>query len=419
MRASKARGVALITVLIMLSMLSALTLLLMMNLLEDARSSSVLERNLQLFYFAEAGIEEMRARLLYGSASQLPNLPTAATANWAGYIKADATVNIGNNNQGLDWPAYSAYNPKSEGTALGTAPYVLVKVFYNTEANKNRDIDEASGPTPCSGTPPDCLNTDTVVYLGPDGSGNLTRNLTGNGSPIRTIQAYATLDGRRELVEAEIVSAFVVLPDIEAVIRNSGNATFTGTAGTNITRTDNGTTLPAIKTVDTSPTGNYAGTVYEGAPPDAVETGASFYDVSSYVTAAADIFPSITDLVAATTTTPTEYEWDSFSTGSDTNPTLMYSDRSVDFDGGTAYGILVVNGDVDISSHEFHGLIIASGNAVLAGGGAAVFHVYGAVIAGGNLTISDGFDAALDLDAINNYLRAIRTKIITFREVRK
>jgi Tfp pilus assembly protein PilX len=55
---SGARGIVLVTVLIMLAMMSALTMLLTMNLMQDARASEVLQRNSQLFYAADAGVEE-------------------------------------------------------------------------------------------------------------------------------------------------------------------------------------------------------------------------------------------------------------------------------------------------------------------------------------------------------------------------
>ena len=403
MRAPRTKGIALITVLIMLSMMSGLTLLLMMNLLEDVRSSAVLEVNTRLFYAADAGLEEARTRLLYGATSQMSGLPATPTADWAGYIRKDTTTNV----LGLD-PAYDDYGSTSLDTGLGTPPFELVKIFYNTEANKNRDIDGVSG-----------LDSTTVVYLGDDGAGGLARNLTGTGSPIRTIQSYATVDGRRTLLETEIVSVFVTLPDVEAVVRNNGEATFNGTASTSINRTDNGTTLPAIRTGTSTPTGTFSGTVFPPTTPDEVETGASASDVDSYVAAAADVFTPITDLAAATTTSSSQYLWSSFSAGTDAAPALMYSDRSVKFNGGTAYGILVVDGDVDISSHDFHGLIIASGNAQLSGGGSAAYNLSGAIIAGGDLDFSGSFAAELDLDAINNYLQAIRTKVITFREIRK
>jgi hypothetical protein len=90
--------------------------------------------------------------------------------------------------RGFD-PAYSGYGSTSVATALGTPPFTLVKIFYNTEANKNCDIDGVSG-----------LDATTVVYLGSDGSGGLERNLTGTGSQIRTVQSFATSDGRREIV---------------------------------------------------------------------------------------------------------------------------------------------------------------------------------------------------------------------------
>ena len=403
MRASQISGMALITVLIMLSMMSALTLLLLMNLMEDIRSSAVLEVNTRLFYAADAGLEEARTRLLYGATSQISSLPATPTADWAGYIRKDSSINV----LGLD-PAYSGYGSTSLETALGTPPFELVKIFYNTEANKNRDIDGDSS-----------LDTTTVVYLGDDGAGGLARNLTGTGSPIRTIQSYATVDGRRALLESEIVSVFVTIPDIDAVIRSNGDGTFNGTSSTSVNRTDNGTTLPAIMTAGTSPTGTFSGTVFPPTTPDEVETGASTFDVDSYVAAAEGVFTPITDLVSATTTSDSQYLWSSFSAGTDAAPKLMYSDRSIKFNGGTAYGILVVDGDVDISSHDFHGLIIASGEALLAGGGSAAYNLSGAVIAGGDVDFSGSFAAELDLDAINNYLQSIRTKVITFREVRK
>ena len=345
MRASKARGVALITVLILLSMMSALTLLLMMNLLEDARSSSVLERNLQLFYFADAGIEEARARLLYGSASQLPSLPAVPTANWAGYIRSDTTVNI----LGLD-PAYGGYGSTSVATALGgTPPYVLVKIFYNTEANKNRDIDGVAG-----------LDATTVVYLGPDATtGNLTRNLTGNGVPIRTIQAYATLNGRRELVEAEIVPAFIISPTIDAVVRTNGDVTLQGNISVNGIDVTAGVTVDGVRAADTSPPTPSPPTqlFFPAAPNDMVGSVSPDYDVASYVAAASAAFTPITDLATPTVTQSDLYRYTGFAVGTDANPALMYSDRSVDINGNnnSAYGILIADGDVDLSNIAFYG----------------------------------------------------------------
>ncbi len=402
MRASRTKGIALITVLIMLSMMSGLTLLLLMNLLEDVRSSAVLEVNTRLFYAADSGIEEARTRLLYGSSSQMSSLPSTPTADWAGYIRKDSSTNV----LGLD-PAYDGYGSTSLETALGTPPFELVKIFYNTEANKNRDIDGVSG-----------LDATTVVYLGDDGAGGLARNLTGTGSPIRTVQSYATVDGRRALLESEIVSAFVVLPDVEAVIRNNGEATFNGSFS--VDREDGGSTLPGVKTGDSSPD-SYSGTIFPPTTPDEVEDSASpDYDVDSYISAAADVFTPITDLATPTNTSDTLYRYNAFSEGADTSPELIYSDRSVTINGNGAstYAILVVNGDVDLSSLAFYGLIIASGDLTFSGGG-SVHNIYGAAIADGDLTLGGSFDLSLDLDRISNYLQSIRTKVITFREVRK
>ena len=406
MTSSKARGVALITVLILLSMMSALTLLLMMNLLEEARASSTLERNLQLFYYADGGIEEARARLLYGSASQLPNLPAVPTANWAGYLRADANVNI----PGLD-PAYNGYASTSVATALGTPPYVLVKIFYNTEANKNRDIDGVAG-----------LDATTVVYLGPDGSGNLTRNLTGNGVPIRTIQAYATLNGRQELVEAEIVPAFIISPAIEAVVRTNGDVTLQGNISVNGIDGTAGVTVDGVRAADSSPPspGPPNQMFFPPAPNDMVGSVSPDYDVASYVAAASAAFTPITEMATPTVIQSDLYRFNAFAVGSDANPALMYSDRSVTINGNnnSSYGILIVDGDVNLSNLAFYGLIICSGDFDVGGGG-SVHNLYGAAIAGGDFEGGGSYELALDMTRISNYLQSIRTKVITFREVRR
>ena len=406
MTSSKARGVALITVLILLSMMSALTLLLMMNLLEEARASSTLERNLQLFYYADGGIEEARARLLYGSASQLPNLPAVPTANWAGYLRADANVNI----LGLD-PAYNGYASTSVATALGTPPYVLVKIFYNTEANKNRDIDGVAG-----------LDATTVVYLGPDGSGNLTRNLTGNGVPIRTIQAYATLNGRQELVEAEIVPAFIISPAIGAVVRTNGDVTLQGNISVNGIDGTAGVTVDGVRAADSSPPspGPPNQMFFPPAPNDMVGSVSPDYDVASYVAAASAAFTPITEMATPTVIQSDLYRFNAFAVGSDANPALMYSDRSVTINGNnnSSYGILIVDGDVNLSNLAFYGLIICSGDFDVGGGG-SVHNLYGAAIAGGDFEGGGSYELALDMTRISNYLQSIRTKVITFREVRR
>ena len=346
----------------------------------------------------------MRARLLYGSASVLTGLPTtpSAKAAWRGYIRANSTVVIGD----LD----TEYNSGTDSyaTALGgNPPYVLVKVFYNTEANKNRDIN-LDGDT-----------LDGLVYLGPDPTtGNLTRNVTGNGVEIRTIQAYATLNGRRELVEAEIVPAFIINPPIEAVVRTNGDVTLQG----NISVTDVTQTVDAVRAADTSPPTPNLPTQYffPPSPRDIVGSVSPDYDVASYVAAASSAFTPITDLATPNVTQSDLYRFTAFAVGADATPALMYSDRSVDINGNnnSAYGILIVDGDVDLSNIAFYGLIICSGDFDVGGGG-SVHNLYGAAIAGGDFEGGGSFELALDMTRISNYLASIRTQVISFREVRR
>ena len=147
-------------------------------------------------------------------------------ADWAGYIRQSATVDIA----ALD-PAYSSYASTSVFLGAGTPPYTLVKIFYNTEANKNRDVDGDA-----------MLDSTTVMYLGDDGAGGLARNLTGTGTPILTIQSYVEDGDRRERVEAEIISAFVARPLVEAVVRANGDGNFGGAFS--ITKFDGSGQLP-------------------------------------------------------------------------------------------------------------------------------------------------------------------------------
>ena len=79
----------------------------------------------------------------------------------------------------------------------------------------------------------------------------------------------------------------------------------------------------------------------------------------------------------------------------------------------------MVDGDLTMQNLAFFGLIIVSGNVDARGGGSSLFNVEGALIAGGDLTLSGSFGAKLDRDRIDRYLNAIRTMLITYREIRK
>lgn len=395
-------GVALITTLILLSLMSALTLALLTNLSEDLRSSAALESGLVLFYGVDAGIEEMRVRWLYGASSRVTP-PAAPTPDWAGYIRQSSSVDI----LTLD-PAYDDYASTTVVDGLGTPPYTLVKIFYNTEANKNRDVNGDAS-----------LDSTTVLYLGDDGAGGLARNLTATGAPVLTIQAYVEDDDRREMVEAEIISIFVTIPTVDAVVRANDDATFNGNLSVN--KLDSQGTLPGVQAGGTAETPGASQFFIPSGADDVVSGVTPDYDTASYVAAAAEVFTLITEYATPTVTQADLYRWTGFAVGSDASPALMYSDRSIDINGnnGSTYGIMVVDGDVSLSNLAFYGLIIASGDITMGGGGSSGGNIYGAAIAGGSYTGGGSFSLQLDRDRIDNYLNAIRTKVITFREIRK
>ena len=127
---------------------------------------------MRLFYDVDAGIEEMRARWLYGATDPV-------------------TAPIRHCRLGRLYPPILRLSILRSGPlrtpvmlrpqvflGAGTPPYTLVKIFYNTEANKNRDVDGDA-----------MLDSTTVHVSGRRRRGSLARNLTGTGTPILTIQS--------------------------------------------------------------------------------------------------------------------------------------------------------------------------------------------------------------------------------------
>lgn len=394
------KGMVLVVVLLLISVLLLLGSTAVMTSTTDMKISANYKAGNQAFYAAEAGVEEMRARLR-GSLSDTviikdPNYPDS---KWSAYIITSGSWTTSSD------PDYTSYNTASykkyipislsqtnttvqANTLQSTVPIIpyWVRVKHKTEYDAEQQghttghphYADLDGNTTGGHT---LAAPGNIVYYGYRNATSTTLECFTSSStpsksranPVEIIRAQGSAsNGSARVVEVEVrspISTSVPGAVYGDVIGGWGTVTVNGN--------DNCTSdsVPALAYV----TGQ---TLYPSGNVSCVSNVAPASQVATI---------SIADKVATLQTTATEILTDTmynnYSVGSASDYRVVYcnadalADKQLDFQNLTGYGILVVKGDVYFSGNlTWHGLIIASGNTSFYGDGSEEKNIYGAVL---------------------------------------
>jgi len=325
----------------------------------DLQIGTNYKTSIQAFYAAMAGYEETRSRL--------PSIRQTGTPdeNWRGYV---GDVDL----------AEGAYGYDSSST--DHVYFTSLQSDMNYAAVIRHKIDS-------------CGN---ILFWG-DSDGDYINeiNLT-KGNPVEIISSSATVSGSTKTITVEVHGGIPYFEPPSALYAN-GDLYKTGALGV-VDGTYNSSCLPKWDVVTTvnATTGKEAtdwtaGT--SGRP--AIE---SLVDGYSTIYPVADVVTSLS-FAADNIITPGAYTGASWGSAGDIQVTFCEGD--LDIRNITGYGILAVNGDLDLRGNiSWNGLIIISGETRLDGGG--LLTIYGAVIANGNTTLYGQPDIYYDCMVFKN-----------------
>jgi Tfp pilus assembly protein PilX len=384
----------------------------------------------QVQFFAEAGIEEARARLRLPSTdnNRIEDPVAGYDPWWSAYMLSD------NSWQTTDDPGYDAnyrnYIPTTADQTNSTAcinslqatlqygvkirhkrEYDAEKLGHTTTATHYYDGDgDTSGNN--AGSP------GSIIYYGygDPGSPNTPTQFSISGAtthkPIDIITGYGTSGNSIRAIEAEVVT--LPPPPVKSALYAKGNVTGNGSA-LSVDGADNcgsAAPLPPIYTLAPASTTLNGIPTMNGNPATPVN-GASSLDIASYINNLKD---------AATVTITSDQS--NVSYGTSTGFVNCYSDTSNPNNVGglklqniTGYGVLLVEGDLVLGGgFTWNGVILCSGVLTFNGGGSGV-NIRGAVLAEQTVSINGGLDIRYDSCLIDNAFDTQPRKVISWRQV--
>jgi len=312
----------------------------------DLQIGANYKTSIQAFYAAIAGYEETRGRLPSIRQTDTPD------ANWRGYVGG---VDLAQDAFGYD----SSSTDHEYFTSLQSDMNYATVIRHRIDSSGN------------------------ILFWG-DSDGDYVNEINlAKGNPIEIISSSATISGSTKTITVEVHGGIPYFEPPSALYVN-GDLNKNGALGV-VDGTYNSSCLPKWDVVTTvnATTGKEAtdwtaGT--SGRP--AIE---SLVDGYSTIYPVADVVISLS-FVADNIITPGAYTGDSWGSAGDIQVTFCEGD--LDVRNITGYGILAVNGDLDLRGNiGWNGLIIISGETRLDGGG--LLTIYGAAIANGN-AILDG-----------------------------
>ncbi|MCZ6874147.1 MAG: hypothetical protein O7G88_11580 [bacterium] len=252
-----------------------------------------------------------------------------------------------------------------------------------------------------------------IVYLSNDRAEQRGNPVDSNGRI--TLTAVATLsNGAQRIIENEVIRR--PGPAIEAAIYAKDQVTLDGAAGLRIDGYDNclqAVAKPPVYTLAPALTTHQAQTTLLGNPAQP-QQGPHDIDIVAHLkrlkAGAASLTILSNDQIGVSFGTPTDY----VSVYSDTtNPTNQLGLHLLNVMG---YGILLVKGDLTLGgSFEWNGLVLVSGHLTLNGGGNNI-NIRGAILTQGNTVVSGSIDVRYDSCSIDRALSYQSLSVESWKE---
>lgn len=419
---SKERGIALVSALFVLLLLTLLGLSLMMASATEILVGTNYRQSRASYFSAEAGEEEARYRLTVTlDPPGISNLLSDATcATTAVYIRASTSIDPTNSSSKYydsEWSQikkrdrYGSLTTTSSGLTTATyrspmtsgqPPYAWAKVTRKTEllAGQNFAVDASSS------------NDSTSVYYGMNKAtgvysqyvNDLAHQSSHLGNPVYLITAMATdsTGGSRKLqtevarIPPESVGAAV---DSFEPVTFHGNLRVDGHDECNATGGVVG--VRSHGTVD-APNGSEH---VDGVPVGIQENSSWSHDIPSLIDKLrrTGMFLPIDSPGTNVTCSGTSCDGTNVTIGTyPSSPGYFYApgDLSLRSNGSDGFGILIVNGDLTFhGGFSYNGLILCNGTINFTGGGSDRVNIHGAVIAAESIN-----DSTTDLGGHINIL---------------
>jgi len=364
------KGIALILVLMFVGAVALLGTVAVLMTSTDTKISGNYKASEQAIYAAEAGAQEARERLrgTWPTADGFPDIHHSANKNWTGFLgENDMTVKKG-------WETGNSNHIK-RASFQGDLDYTVVIRHQTDEA-------------------------DNVLYWGDEDpkDGVWTRNTT-TGENIYLITSYGSAGGASKVVVMEVTRVPPIT--VKAALYSGTSATIQGSVSVAGEDSCGGSDLPGIAT----PQSNSPAPVTVGGSPASV-TGDEAYgtpnvkynedvmaiqSMANFLKTSADFKYKVSGISHTQNTTPGPGDgWGTPDLAS-TPPSCVESyivhydtnDTSIGLSGQVSgCGILVVDGDLDLSGgFEWYGTVIVTG-AFTFTGGAGNKNIMGAVLSG-------------------------------------
>ena len=411
------KGMALVVSLLLIFALLLLGTTAVMTSTTDMKISANYKTGAQAFYAAEAGVEEMRARLKASilpvtSIIKDPNITDPPDSKWSAYIITSITSDSWTKSASPGHQSYTAagyknYKPTSvsqsntnavANTLQSTAPIIPYtvrvkhKTEYDVEQQRNTPVHNLESPG-------------NIVYYGyRNSTATLLEYFTSASTPSRSranpvemIRSYGSAgNGGARVIDVEVrrpIGTSVPGAVYGNTIAGGGTVTVDGRDNP-LCSADQ---LPAVAYVTDQELCGSGGNI------TCYPTGQQTAQVAELplVERVAALQKSATDIVTE--------DKNNFTIGSPTDYRVVYidatvlsPDQQVDFHNLVGYGILVVKGDVYFSGNlSWHGLIIATGQTDFYGGGADDKNVTGAVLSNTTATLQGKVSVKYDSCEIN------------------
>jgi len=345
-------GLLLLLVLTILGMAAMMTAGMELKIARNDRSAK------QVFYIAEAGLEDARSRMQTAVSSSPIYDPSPTSTSWTAFVGKDTSA-VAKGYQSSN-PNHVLYNP------LNSSIDYVVTVTHKLDPSGN-----------------------ILRWGDTNGDGVLEEN-TSMGENIYVITSEGrTPSGAEKAVKIEGVRVPSIT--VPAALYTEANTNIQGNS-TYITGTDqcSGADVPGVLTRAT--VSQIGHPVIEGSPP-IIENSSLNMGISTLVS---QLSPSAKYSYPVNSATLTGMNWGSPVAGPTPQNASSCSERNVVyFETSSTYvklagqssgcGILLVNGDLNINGgFHWYGVIIVTGSVVFSGGGEK--NVTGGILAGGSVS---------------------------------
>ncbi len=385
----------------------------------------------QAFYAAEAGLEEARGRLAGAptAATYVGDPAAAPDLTWSAYLLTASSWQTSADPQYST--SYENYIPTTASkTATAIVPNSLqTSIPYWVKIKHKREYDaEQGGHTTVSphyydGDGSTATHTASapgnLIYYGygnpnaPAAAVQFTTASATQYQPVEVVSAYGSSGGSSQIVNLEVGRD--PGPPTIAALYSRGNVSV-GSASASIDGRDNcgtGVALAPIYTLSPATTSANQNANFNGKPATPQQG-----------TASVDVAKLITSFKPGAIIINSDQSGTNF--GSSTNYVGVYSNTSnplnpggLELKDGTGYGILMVEGDLELKGgFSWNGIVLVTGLLSFNGGGGKI-NIKGAVLSGSNQTvdISGGLDIRFDSCQVTNSLQSRPLRTLSWKQI--